>query len=52
MDITYTLNKLGFNVHDATEVKDLLYWYSAYKKDKEKAANDKQKLRNRVVVRR
>jgi hypothetical protein len=52
MDIVYTVNQLGFSVTDATESKDLLYWYSAYQKDKEKAKNEKQKVASKVVVRR
>ena len=52
MDIVYTMNQLGFGVNDTTESKDLLYWYSAYQKDKEKAKNEKQKNTNKVVVRR
>lgn len=52
MDIIYTVNQLGFGVDDFTESKDLLYWYSAYQKDREKAKTEKQKHTNKVVVRR
>lgn len=34
MAITYSLSTIGFTITDQTESKDLLYWYSSYKKDK------------------
>ena len=52
MDIVYTLNQIGFSIDDNTESKDVIYWYSAYQKDKEKQKNEKQKVTNKVKVRR
>lgn len=51
MDVIYTLNQLGFNVEDKTESKDMLYWYSAYLKDKEKNKKDKQNAKKIIVKR-
>lgn len=51
MDVMYTLNKLGFTVNDDTESMDLLYWYAAYQKDKQKADEEKRRASNRVKLR-
>lgn len=52
MDILYTLNKVGFAIDDDTEAMDILYWYSAYQKDQQKAEEEARKRTNKVRIRR
>ena len=48
MDILYTLNKIGFTVDDNTEAMDILYWYSAYHKEAQKAEEEDRQHANRI----
>ena len=48
MDILYSLNKIGFTVDDNTEAMDILYWYSAYQKDQQKAEEEARKHANKI----
>lgn len=48
MDIGYTLNKIGFTMTDDSEAMDILYWYSAYQKDKEKADAEAKRQANKI----
>lgn len=52
MDVMYTLSQSGFSIDNNTESKDMMYWYSAYVKDMEKAKNEKQKVTNKIITRR
>lgn len=47
MAITYSLSTAGFMITDQTESKDLLYWYSSYKKDKKEKDDRASQPRNR-----
>lgn len=52
MDVLYTLNKVGFNVDDDTEAMDVLYWYSAYQKDQQKAEEARKRANKMRIGRR
>lgn len=50
MDIIYSLRE--FNITDDTDAMDVLYWYSAYQKEKKEAAEEERRRHNRLKLRR